>query len=558
MISDKRKIAIYSRKSKFTGKGDSIENQITICKDYLATHFPGTDESDLLIFEDEGFSGATTKRPKLQKLINEVRSNNIKMVICYRLDRISRNVSDFANLKKEFDMYDVAFISIKDNFDTTTPTGNAMMMIVSVFAQLERDTIAERIRDNMHELAKSGRWLGGITPTGYKSEKIITGKTTDGKERTAFKLVIVKDEAETAKMIFKKFLELNSLTGVETYLLQNHIKTKNGKNYTRFSIKAILENPVYMTADLNAREYFSNLNIEIYADKEKFNGKYGIMSYNKTIQKPGKANKKNDYSEWIVSVGKHKPLISSEDWIQVQKQLSQNSSKAYRKPKSHVALLSGILRCADCSSLMRPKLTKRLNADGELIYSYLCEIKEKSRMHNCTMKNPNGNELDKLVCKEIKQLAENRTAFIKSLKHSEKEIIQNSDDLATQIERQKSILAENEKKIQNLVNAVASALGTSAADYYNAEIARLHTENEEINLRITELESIIKNRNMTETDFDALELNLSVFANNFDSLTVEDKRNVFRMLIKSIVWDGENAQVFLLGDTSEPQCEDSK
>ena len=105
MLSDKlkndtRKIAIYSRKSKFTGKGDSVENQITFCKDYLASHFPGTDEADFLIFEDEGFSGATTKRPKLQKLINEVRNNNIKMVICYRLDRISRNVSDFANLKK--------------------------------------------------------------------------------------------------------------------------------------------------------------------------------------------------------------------------------------------------------------------------------------------------------------------------------------------------------------------------------------------------------------------------------------------------------------------------
>ena len=113
-------------------------------------------------------------------------------------------------------------------------------------------------------------------------------------------------------------------------------------------------------------------------------------------------------------------------------------------------------------------------------------------------------------------------------------------------------------KTSNLVKAVASAADTFAGAYYNAEITRLHTENEEIKLRISELENIIKNRKMTETDFDALELNLSVFANNFDSLTVEDKRNVFRMLIKSIVWDGENAQVFLLGDTSEPQCEDSK
>lgn len=555
--NDKRKIAIYSRKSKFTGKGDSVENQITFCKDYLAMHFPEADESDLLIFEDEGFSGATTKRPKLQKLINEVRNNNIKMVICYRLDRISRNVSDFANLKKEFDLYDVEFVSIKDNFDTTTSMGNAMMMIVSVFAQLERDTIAERIRDNMRELAKSGRWLGGITPTGYKSEKIVAGRTIDGKDRIAYKLDVVSEEAEIVKMIFAKFLELNSLTGVETYLLQNHITTKNEKNYTRFSIKAILENPVYLTADENAWDYFSNLNIEIYADKEKFNGKHGVMSYNKTIQKPGKANQKNDYSEWIVAAGKHKPLISSEDWIRVQQQLKQNSSKAYHKPKSHVALLSGILRCADCGSFMRPKLTKRLNKDGEYIYSYLCEMKEKSKMHNCKMINPNGNELDKAVCEYIKSIAEDKAAFTADLKKSTKEITFDTSDLEAQIKRDEALFAENSKQIQNLVNSLATANEISSA-YINDAISRLHAENEDIQKRITDNKISVKNSREKEINLEALEFTLSRLDSSFDDATVEEKRATIRMIVDSVVWDGKNVYINLFGANAEPQCEDSK
>mgnify|MGYP003292868422 CR=1 FL=1 len=213
-----------------------------MCKNHILLAYPDTDKKDIIVYEDEGFSGGNTNRPEYQKMLGEIRNNNIKAVVCYRLDRISRNVGDFANLKKDFDEYDVDFISISDKFDTSTPAGIAMMMMVSVFAQLERDTIAERIRDNMHELAKSGRWLGGITPTGYKSQQIVGSVTIDGKTRKAFKLDIIPDEAETIKLIFAKFIETNSLTQTETYLLQQHIKTKNGKNYTRFSIKAILQN----------------------------------------------------------------------------------------------------------------------------------------------------------------------------------------------------------------------------------------------------------------------------------------------------------------------------
>ena len=182
---DNRKYAIYSRKSKFTGKGESIENQIELCRQHIKLHHENVTEEDILIFEDEGFSGGNVNRPQFQAMMKQIRANQIQAVVCYRLDRISRNVGDFAKLKDEFDYYNVEFTSIRDDFDTTSPSGRAMMMMVSVFAQLERETTAERIRDNMHELAKSGRWLGGTTPTGYKSTQIVGSVTVDGKERKA-------------------------------------------------------------------------------------------------------------------------------------------------------------------------------------------------------------------------------------------------------------------------------------------------------------------------------------------------------------------------------------
>ena len=323
-----RKYAIYSRKSKFTGKGESIENQIELCRQHIQLHHDHVTEEDILIFEDEGFSGGNVNRPQFQAMMKQIRANQIGAVVCYRLDRISRNVGDFAKLKDEFDYYNVEFTSIRDDFDTTSPSGRAMMMMVSVFAQLERETTAERIRDNMHELAKSGRWLGGTTPTGYKSTQITGSVTVDGKERKAYKLDIIQEEAEIIQLIFSKFLETNSLTKTDTYFLQNNIITKNGKNFTRFSLRSILQNPVYMIADQSAWEYFDRLGVEIYAQQSEFDGKHGIMAYNKTIQKSGRSNQMRDMDEWIVAVGKHKGLIAGADWVKAQDRLRQNRSKS--------------------------------------------------------------------------------------------------------------------------------------------------------------------------------------------------------------------------------------
>ncbi|MEF9958477.1 MAG: recombinase family protein [Niameybacter sp.] len=163
------KVAIYSRKSKTSDKGESIDNQIHMCKEYAAAHF---EDPEFSIFEDEGFSGGNINRPQFKILIDEIKKGMYDVLMCYRLDRISRNVSDFSSTLDLLTKHSIGFVSIKENFDTTTPMGRAMIHISSVFAQLERETIAERVTDNLLELAKLGRWLGGTSPLGYKSQKV--------------------------------------------------------------------------------------------------------------------------------------------------------------------------------------------------------------------------------------------------------------------------------------------------------------------------------------------------------------------------------------------------
>ena len=137
MREDERFI-IYSRKSKFTGKGESIANQVEMCRAYIRMSFGEQAAENAVLFEDEGFSGGNLARPRFQEMMRTVRREKYRAVVVYRLDRISRNIGDFANLIKELESYQVDFISVKEQFDTSSPMGRAMMYISSVFSQLER------------------------------------------------------------------------------------------------------------------------------------------------------------------------------------------------------------------------------------------------------------------------------------------------------------------------------------------------------------------------------------------------------------------------------------
>ncbi len=547
-----KKIAIYSRKSKFTEKGDSIVTQINLCKTVAKSRYEHEiADDDILVFSDEGYSGKNTERPQFQQMMALIKKNALQEIVCYRIDRVSRNIIDFHAFTEELKEHNASFLSVTESCDTSTPMGRAMLSICSVFAQLERETIADRIRDNMLELAKSGRWLGGTPPTGYKSLQLVDKITKSGKARKAFKLEVIPDEASLVNLIFAKFLETRSLTQVETYFLQNHIKTKNGKPFVRFAIKNILQNPVYAANDEASWRYFESLGVTINADHSLFDGKHGIMAYNKTQQNTKQTHLMRDMEEWVIAVGKHKPLVSGEDWVSAQTLLMQNKSKSYRKPKSNVALLSGLLFCGTCESYMRPKQSQRLNADGDPIYNYLCETKERSHMANCAMKNPLGNKLDEMVCQSVKKLAMDQSAFRKQLDAAEQIINRDSDVYDETLKSLSSKLQENEAAIKQLIESLVIANNKPAQQYITEEISRRHEENVEINSSIQEYERLAQNRIMETMQFELLRQQMLTISLAFDDRSVEEKRAALKSIIGKIIWDGENAHIFFFGADDE-------
>ena len=545
MQRNEEQIAIYSRKSKFTGKGESIGNQVELCKDYVRNMFGKAHVERCVVFEDEGFSGGNLKRPAFQKMMADVRGRKFKAIVVYRLDRISRNISDFTGLIDALTKLDVSFVSIREQFDTSTPMGRAMMFIISVFSQLERETIAERIRDNMHELAKTGRWLGGNAPLGFRSEAV-SKVTVDGKARKSFKLVTVPEEAEIPKMIFDLYTETDSLTAVEAELLRRRIKTKLGKDFTRFAIKAILQNPVYMVADEDAYNYFTEREADVCFPKDAHDGSCGIMAYNRTDQEKGRTTQLLPVSQWIIAIGQHPGLVPSKQWIKVQESLDRNKSKAYRKPRNNEALLTGLLYCA-CGDRMYPKLTQRKTADGEAIYTYVCKMKERSKRERCNRRNANGNVLDAAIIEQIKSLTENDSSFANQLEKSRQFYTGRRETYGAQLDGLRKEYAEHEKTINGLIDSLGMTSDSVVKPRLIKRIEELTEANREIENRIRELEGLTCTHTLSDMEFDMLRQMLSMFRTGIDWMSVEEKRAAIRTLVRKVVWDGVNAHVVLFG-----------
>lgn len=541
------RIAIYSRKSKFTGKGESIENQIDMCRSYIFSHFPEASEENISVFEDEGFSGQSLNRPQFKNLMEIEKEVPFDVIVVYRLDRISRNVGDFAGLIDELNGYKTAFVSIKEQFDTSTPMGRAMMNIAAVFAQLERETIAERVKDNMYMLAKTGRWLGGTTPLGFDSEKVdyIDDK---GVSRKCCKLTENYTQLETVRLIYKKFIELHSMKKLETYLLNRKITTQNNCQFYVTTIRTILSNPVYCTADEFAYDYFNNQCCGIAAAREECDGSRGFIGYSKTETSSGGERVINDRREWIIAIGRHKGIISGEEWVEVQSILEENADCKIKYKQSHnpAALLSGILFC-QCGSHMRPKY-HRVNKNGIKPFSYMCELKERSKKEKCDCHNLNGMTADRLICSILLNYDIPDNIFNKYLdKLSKSRLKIETEEL---IKSQEAIKTKKQREISTLIKALTADVNETTIQYINKEINAINDAIAAADSEIKRLKLIEIGHNQSKNNFDTAKKAFEYFKENFDNLSVDYKRRFIRQNIKKIVWNGRTLRVFIWGRRS--------
>ena len=534
-------IAIYSRKSKYTDKGESTHNQIEMCKEYAEKHYSNPEYT---IYEDEGFSGGDTNRSSFQQMLEDARGKKFEVLICYRLDRVSRNIADFSALIEELQKHDIAFVSIREQFDTSTPMGRAMMFIASVFAQLERETIGERIRDNMHELAKTGRWLGGAPPFGFEAERI-SFIDEEHKERSLVKLNPVPEKMETVKLFYEKYLELGSIHKVRKHLVQNNIKGKKGAHFSNRGISEALRSPAFVQANQDVVEYLQKKGI-IVAGQDRINGKLAILTYNKRNKK----GIKNEPGEWIGAVAKHEGIISPEIWLQVQEKMDKNSMTLPREGTSEVALLSGILRCAECGAAMNVTYGRK-RKDGSCNHYYTCSMKIISGQEHCQNPNANGIDIDHTVISRLTDLAtssESTDALLSELDALRQEKKhQGRADILDELKKKKQRLLS---EINNLVGEVSKS--SAASKYILPQIEAKDREVKELGEEIAGLEKEKEKQDKESEGFSLVVNNILNFSSTIAGLENKEKKFFLQTIIDKAYWDGESGEVSiaLLTDTA--------
>lgn len=527
------KAAIYSRKSKFTEEGESIENQINMCIKY-ANNMLGIKEYE--IYEDEGFSGGNINRPNFKKLMGDIKNKGFTHLICYRLDRISRNVADFTTTLETLNKFNVSFISIKEQFDTSTAMGRAMMNVSATFAQLERETIAERIKDNLRELSKTGRWLGGPTPLGYKSIEV-ENNDTNGKNRKKHILQIDDENCYIVNKVYELFLKYKSFQTVSITLENSGIYSRTGRVFSRQLVKQMLNNPVYVIADKKILDYFRRQGCEIYKE-DYIDGKRGIMPYNRR-------DKKGCFlpiKDWVISVGDHPGFIDSHTWIESQdigtdiRTISSN-----RQCTSQHALLSGLVICKHCGSSMAPRKQKSIAADmSKTVYRYYsCNLKNKAG-NRCDNTALNAYDAEDYVVKKIKSTTNDDilTLYLSSKEKTKIKI--NNDNIISNLKKQ---LDDNKIAISKIIRKITKLddeddTEAELIQNYEFEIKNIGKENKEIEIKILKLQD--ENEHIIDLKKDVSQIiELYDYFKRFYDYTVnfEDKKRLIRSVVKFVVWD---------------------
>lgn len=342
--------AVYARQSVEKKDSLSISGQIALCQK-TANH-------ELKVYQDRGYSGKNTERPDFQRLLKDVRAGRIGTLYVYRLDRFSRSVADFGQLWEILKAHGVEFVSVNENFDTKTPMGRAMLHIIMVFAQLERETTAERVKDNYYRRAALGSWPGGPAPYGFQN-----GKAHDKAGRLVPTL-IPDGQADTVLRIYQEYAaEGMSLSLLARKLTGEGIPAPKRDTWDNVTLSRILHNPAYVMADGEVRLHYLTLGANVTSPEEAFDGVHGVLLVGKRDRNE---KKYNDFRNHSVSVLNSTGFVPADLWLRCQAKLAYNEQVGNTGKGTHT-WLSGLLKCAKCGYSMKvitDKLYRYLACSG--------------------------------------------------------------------------------------------------------------------------------------------------------------------------------------------------
>jgi site-specific DNA recombinase len=344
-ITRKVRCAVYTRKSSEEGlelEFNSLHAQREACESYIASQ---RGEGWVLVpdrYDDGGVSGATLERPALKRLLADIEAKLVDVVVVYKIDRLSRALMDFSKLAETFDRNQASFVSVTQQFNTSTSMGRLTLNMLLSFAQFEREVIGERIRDKIAASRRKGMWGGGFVPLGYEV-----------KDR---KLVVNRTEAAIVKQVFDGFIKTGSATVLVRALRDEGVRGKRGRLIDKGYVYQLLNNRVYI----------------------------------------GEAVHKG-----TAYPGEHQPIITKSVWDKVHAILAEGSRKRSAATRAQTpALLKGLL-FGPTGCAMTPTHTRK---QGRLYRYYIASELLKHDAAECTVRRVPAAEIERAVVDQVRGL----------------------------------------------------------------------------------------------------------------------------------------------------------
>lgn len=494
-------IGIYARQSVDKKDSISIETQIEECKKELTKE----EENNIKVYQDKGFSGKNIDRPSFKELLQDIKDGLITKVVCYKIDRISRNLLDFTKVNDILKKYDVIFISRNEKFDSSTAMGNAMLNICMVFAQLERETIQKRVTDNYYSRGERGYFLGGRTPQGYSK----VTKNENGKKVIE---LVANDRAEVVKLIFDLYSKQDmTMQKVCNYLNEKGIKTVKGKNWDNSKIATILKNPVYVKANADIYTYYKNLGVNITSDISNFIGENGLYLYGKR----GQDKKQRDKEKQHLTVASHKGIIESDIFLKCQYKIKSNIP-IKNSNSGNRSWLSGLAKCGKCGYGM--SISK--NAKDKLYF--FC--RGRTELKVCE-----GHK-NVLKVEEIEEIVETKMFQ----KIEELQNVKRKDNKSKKENDFKIKIAEIDNKIEKLIQQICTSTEI-ANKYINQEIEKLD-----------KIKTNIITENQKELIEDSKKRDVKTILKEFDkwdNMDISKKKSLAKILINKVKIADESIEI---------------
>ena len=357
-MNKKIRCAIYTRKSSEEGLEqdfNSLDAQREACEAYIKSQIH---EGWVLIekqYNDGGFSGGNMERPAFKELLSDIEKDEIDIVVVYKVDRLTRSLMDFAKIVDVFDKHNTSFVSITQHFNTTTSMGRLTLNILLSFAQFEREVTGERIRDKFAASRRKGMFIHGTAPIGYIKK--------DGT------LIPDNEQVPIINLIFKKYLELKSVSKLQAYLKENGIKTKTGKFFAKGNLHNLLRNKIFI----------------------------------------GKIVHKDEEYE-----GLHEGIIDEKLFFQVQKLLDENTVKTNNSVGAkHFSLLAGKLY-DDKNNIMTPSHSR--NKYGACYRYYISQAILKYNPNDAgTISKIPAKEIEEFITLKISEFIKNKEVMLEYL-----------------------------------------------------------------------------------------------------------------------------------------------